>query len=201
MWFIFAFFRVNQSENVLDPRLSSFSTRNRASSTSRRSSSPHRAHSETLSTTSASASHERLDRALGHLPSVSTKPICGCDRSRTSARPISSDCCIREHHHPRRECARRLLATRLLHLLNIACISNFLLIVTTHHVDQYLLSVGQLQWMDYELFLPALRPFFLCSGLPPSTVDRLIKEAQHDLYYPPFSPSTQLHIAHASKRL
>jgi hypothetical protein len=53
--------------------------------------------------------------------------------------------------------------------------------------------------MDYELFLPALRPLFLCNGLPPSIVDRLIKEAQRDLYYPTFSPYTTLHIAYASK--
>ncbi|KAH9484351.1 Secondary metabolism regulator LAE1 [Psilocybe cubensis] len=65
--------------------------------------------------------------------------------------------------------------------------------------DPHLLSVGQLQWMDYELFLPALRPFFLCSGLPPSTVDRLIRDAQHDLYHPSYRPSTLIHIAYASK--
>ncbi|KAF8163351.1 S-adenosyl-L-methionine-dependent methyltransferase [Crassisporium funariophilum] len=67
------------------------------------------------------------------------------------------------------------------------------------YVDPNLLTVGQLQWMDYELFLPALRPLFLCNGLPPSTVERLVKEAQHDLYYPSFPPSTLLHIAYASK--
>jgi hypothetical protein len=65
--------------------------------------------------------------------------------------------------------------------------------------DPHLLSVGQLQWMDYELLLPALRPLFLCSGLPPSTVDRLIQDAQHDLYHPSFPASTLLHIAYASK--
>jgi hypothetical protein len=66
-------------------------------------------------------------------------------------------------------------------------------------LDPSLLTVGQLQWMDYELFLPALRPLFLSNGLPPSLVDRLIKEAQQDLYYPTFSPYTTLHIAYASK--
>ncbi|PPQ88002.1 hypothetical protein CVT25_001081 [Psilocybe cyanescens] len=65
--------------------------------------------------------------------------------------------------------------------------------------DPHLLTVGQLQWMDYELFLPALRPFFLCSGLPPSTVDRLVRDAQHDLYHPSYQPSTLIHIAYASK--
>ncbi|KAF8964056.1 S-adenosyl-L-methionine-dependent methyltransferase [Flammula alnicola] len=58
---------------------------------------------------------------------------------------------------------------------------------------------GKLQWMDYELLLPALRPLFLCNGLPPSTVDILIRDAQHDLYHPSFPPSTLIHIAYASK--
>lgn len=55
--------------------------------------------------------------------------------------------------------------------------------------------------MDFDLLLPALRPFFLCSGLPPSRVDRLIKEAQHDLYHPSYPTSTRLHIVYANKRL
>ncbi|KJA27349.1 hypothetical protein HYPSUDRAFT_198131 [Hypholoma sublateritium FD-334 SS-4] len=67
--------------------------------------------------------------------------------------------------------------------------------------DPHLLSAGQLQWMDYELLLPALRPLLLCNGLPPSTVDRLIQDAQHDLYHPAFPPSTIIHIAYASKCL
>lgn len=66
-------------------------------------------------------------------------------------------------------------------------------------VDPHLLTVGQLQWMDYELFLPALRPLFLSSGLAPSIVDRLVRDAQHDLYHPSYSPSTLIHIAYASK--
>ncbi|KDR81663.1 hypothetical protein GALMADRAFT_263944 [Galerina marginata CBS 339.88] len=65
--------------------------------------------------------------------------------------------------------------------------------------DPHLLTVGQLQWMDYELFLPALRPLFLCSGLPPSTVERLVRDAQHDLYHPSYPVSTLIHIAYASK--
>ncbi|KAF9483753.1 S-adenosyl-L-methionine-dependent methyltransferase [Pholiota conissans] len=65
--------------------------------------------------------------------------------------------------------------------------------------DPHLLSAGQLQWMDYELLLPALRPLFLCNGLPPSIVDRLIQDAQHDLYHPAYPLSTLLHIAYASK--
>jgi len=66
--------------------------------------------------------------------------------------------------------------------------------------DPHLLTVGQLQWMDYELFLPALRPLFLSCGLPPSTVEMLIRDAQHDLYHPSYPASTLLHIAYASRR-
>lgn len=60
--------------------------------------------------------------------------------------------------------------------------------------------MGQLQWMDYELLLPALRPLFLTSGLPPSSVELLIKDAQNDLYRPSYPLSTRLHIAYATKR-
>ncbi|XP_006458074.1 hypothetical protein AGABI2DRAFT_199301 [Agaricus bisporus var. bisporus H97] len=66
--------------------------------------------------------------------------------------------------------------------------------------DENLLTVGQLQWMDYELFLPALKPLFLSRGIPPSQVDRIINLAQHDLYYPTTCQSTRLHIVHAFKR-
>lgn len=54
--------------------------------------------------------------------------------------------------------------------------------------------------MDYELFLPALKPLFLSRGLPPSQVDRIIKLAQHELYYPSTCQSSRLHIVYASKR-
>jgi hypothetical protein len=66
--------------------------------------------------------------------------------------------------------------------------------------DENLLTVGQLQWMDYDLFLPALKPIFLTLGIPPSQVDRIIKDAQHDLYYPSTCQSNRLHIVYASKR-
>jgi len=55
--------------------------------------------------------------------------------------------------------------------------------------------------MDFDLLIPALRPLFLNSGLPPSRVDRLIKDAQHDLYHPSYPTSTKLHIVYANKRL
>jgi len=54
--------------------------------------------------------------------------------------------------------------------------------------------------MDYDLLLPALRPLFLSSGLPPSSVERLIKDSQNDLYHPPYSLSTKLQIAYAIKK-
>ncbi|KAF9564595.1 S-adenosyl-L-methionine-dependent methyltransferase [Agrocybe pediades] len=66
--------------------------------------------------------------------------------------------------------------------------------------DPHLLTVGQLQWMDYELFLPAVRPLFLHCGLPPSTVEMLIRDAQHDLYHPSYDVSSLIHIAYASRR-
>jgi len=54
--------------------------------------------------------------------------------------------------------------------------------------------------MDYDLFLPALRPLFLSSGVPPSSMERLIKDAQDDLYHLPSSTFAKLHIAYATKR-
>jgi hypothetical protein len=68
-------------------------------------------------------------------------------------------------------------------------------------IDESLLTVGQLQWMDYDLFLPALRPLFLALGIPRSQVDRIIKDAQHDLYYPSTCQSSRIHIVYASKCL
>ncbi|TFK29993.1 hypothetical protein FA15DRAFT_191701 [Coprinopsis marcescibilis] len=82
--------------------------------------------------------------------------------------------------------------------------------------DPHLLTVGQLQWMDYELLLPALRPFLLTKLVDnhevaphptmsiPSTmqeVDQLIQDAQHDLYYPTANLYARFHIVYASKRL
>jgi len=67
--------------------------------------------------------------------------------------------------------------------------------------DSHLLTIGQLQWMDYELFLPAVKPLFLSAGVSESKVERIIADAQHDLYYPGVSISTHLHIVYASKCL
>ena len=61
--------------------------------------------------------------------------------------------------------------------------------------------MGQLQWMDYELFLPAVKPLFLSAGLSESNVKRIIADAQRDLYYPSARISAHLHIVYASKRL
>jgi hypothetical protein len=77
----------------------------------------------------------------------------------------------------------------------------FLIVTTEVVADPHLLTVGQLQWMDYELFLPALKPFFLSAGIPESKVERIIADAQQDLYYPSIPPSTHLHIVYASKCL
>ncbi|KAF5377017.1 hypothetical protein D9757_007716 [Collybiopsis confluens] len=66
--------------------------------------------------------------------------------------------------------------------------------------DPHLLSVGQLQWLDYDLFLPALRPMFLSLGLTDTQVQALIENAQRDLYQSG-SLSTHIHIVHASKKL
>ncbi|KAK0228607.1 S-adenosyl-L-methionine-dependent methyltransferase [Armillaria fumosa] len=63
------------------------------------------------------------------------------------------------------------------------------------------LTVGQLQWMDYELLLPALRPFFLTVGLPEARVRSLIADAQQDLYRPSVHLSCVINIVHATKRL
>ncbi|KAJ7632676.1 S-adenosyl-L-methionine-dependent methyltransferase [Roridomyces roridus] len=64
--------------------------------------------------------------------------------------------------------------------------------------DESELSVGQLQWMAHELFLPGLKPMFLHFGVP--DVDRIIKDAQRDLYSGDFQLSGRLHIAYATRR-
>lgn len=81
-------------------------------------------------------------------------------------------------------------------------LSFMVLIEVTEAVsDPHLLTTGQLQWMDYELFLPALKPLFLSLGMPETKVDRIIADAQQDLYYPSVPPSAHLHIVYASKCL
>lgn len=56
--------------------------------------------------------------------------------------------------------------------------------------------------MDYEYFLPALKPFFLSAGLSEGNVERIIADAQRDLYYPRGAHiSARLHIVYASKCL
>lgn len=63
------------------------------------------------------------------------------------------------------------------------------------------LTVGQLQWMDYDLLLPALHPFFLTVGLPETKVRSLIADAQQDLYHTSVHLSCLTYVVHASKRL
>jgi hypothetical protein len=67
-------------------------------------------------------------------------------------------------------------------------------------LDSSLLTVGQLQWMAYDLLLPALKPMFVHLGLLESRVDRIIKDAQKDLYHTHFELSSHIHIAYATKR-
>lgn len=69
------------------------------------------------------------------------------------------------------------------------------------NLDPHLLSVGQLQWLDYDLLLPALRPMFLFHGLTENQVRSLITGAQRDLYHPVAELSTHINIVHASKHL
>ncbi|KAF5315720.1 hypothetical protein D9611_004747 [Ephemerocybe angulata] len=66
--------------------------------------------------------------------------------------------------------------------------------------DPTLLTIGQLQWMDYELLIPALLNLFVSQGIPQEEVDVIIGQAQHDLYYPTVPLMAHIHIAYASKR-
>ncbi|KAK1228422.1 hypothetical protein PQX77_008560 [Marasmius sp. AFHP31] len=68
-------------------------------------------------------------------------------------------------------------------------------------VDSNNLTVGQLQWMQYEHLLPALKPLFLSMGLPETYVRALIGNAQQDLYDPLLNLSTHIHIVYATKKL
>ncbi|KAF8651489.1 hypothetical protein AX16_004787 [Volvariella volvacea WC 439] len=67
--------------------------------------------------------------------------------------------------------------------------------------DETMRTIGEIQWMDYELLLPALKPFFLSVGLSDGFVDKLIADAQYDLYYPPAGScrTARIHIVHATK--
>lgn len=66
--------------------------------------------------------------------------------------------------------------------------------------DETSLTVGQLQWMAAELFLPALKPLFYSVGIPKTQIDSLVANAQQDLYHPMVKLSTHMHVVHASKR-
>ncbi|KAJ7430023.1 S-adenosyl-L-methionine-dependent methyltransferase [Mycena galericulata] len=69
-----------------------------------------------------------------------------------------------------------------------------------HPTDERVLTVGELQWMAHDLLLPALKPMFVRLGLLESRVDRMIQEAQRDLYSSDFELSGRLHIVHATRR-
>jgi hypothetical protein len=67
-------------------------------------------------------------------------------------------------------------------------------------VDPILLTIGQLAWMNYDTLLMSLRPLLLeHSGLRLEHVDKLIADAQADLYYPEIRPNVSLHIVYALK--
>jgi SAM-dependent methyltransferase len=65
--------------------------------------------------------------------------------------------------------------------------------------DPVILTIGQLAWMNYDNFLTAVRPFFHHYGLSEEEVDKVIEDAQQDLYFPRIRPSACWHIVHAQK--
>ncbi|KAJ7901147.1 S-adenosyl-L-methionine-dependent methyltransferase [Mycena olivaceomarginata] len=64
------------------------------------------------------------------------------------------------------------------------------------------LTIGELQWMAYDLLLPALKPMFLNCGLNKSRTDELIKNATVDLYHGNtiFELSSRLYIVNAKRK-
>ncbi|KAF7342869.1 Secondary metabolism regulator LAE1 [Mycena sanguinolenta] len=70
-----------------------------------------------------------------------------------------------------------------------------------YHENKGILTVGQLQWMAYDLLLPALKPMFMSLGMLESRADRIIKDAQTDLYYgnSDFKLASHMHIVHARR--
>ncbi|KAF7363498.1 Secondary metabolism regulator LAE1 [Mycena sanguinolenta] len=68
-------------------------------------------------------------------------------------------------------------------------------------IDKGVLTVGQLQWMAYDLLLPALKPMFMSLGMLEARADRIIKDAQTDLYYgnSDFKLASHMHIVHARR--
>ncbi|KAJ7218984.1 S-adenosyl-L-methionine-dependent methyltransferase [Mycena haematopus] len=70
-----------------------------------------------------------------------------------------------------------------------------------YHKHKGPLTVGQLQWMAFDLLLPALKPLFLSLGMLEFRADRIIKDAQTDLYYSnsDWKLSSHMHIVHARR--
>ncbi|KAJ7683343.1 S-adenosyl-L-methionine-dependent methyltransferase [Mycena rosella] len=66
--------------------------------------------------------------------------------------------------------------------------------------DPRILTIGQLQWMAYELLLPALKPMFVQLGILEARADRIIRDAQTDLYHSKFDLSSHWYIAYARRR-
>ncbi|KAJ7668584.1 S-adenosyl-L-methionine-dependent methyltransferase [Mycena polygramma] len=65
--------------------------------------------------------------------------------------------------------------------------------------DPSVLTLGQLLWMSYDLLLPALKPMFIHLGLLESRADRIIKDAQSDLYFTEYELSSRLHVVYATR--
>ncbi|KAJ6496730.1 hypothetical protein C8R47DRAFT_1115335 [Mycena vitilis] len=65
--------------------------------------------------------------------------------------------------------------------------------------DPGVLTLGQLLWMSYDLLLPALKPMFIHLGLLESRADRIIKDAQSDLYFTEYELSSRLHVVYATR--
>jgi len=90
----------------------------------------------------------------------------------------------------------RILAPRYARAL----VSYFVVEFTSAVPDPILLTIGQLAWMNYDILLMSLRPLLLeHSNLPLEQVDKLIADAQADLYYPEVRPNICLHIVFALK--
>jgi hypothetical protein len=66
-------------------------------------------------------------------------------------------------------------------------------------VDPTLLTVGQLAWMDFDLLLNSLRPYLYSIHIPSWQVERMIEDAQTDLYYPVMRLTTRLHVVRGIK--
>ncbi|KAG8877762.1 hypothetical protein FRB97_003134 [Tulasnella sp. 331] len=67
-------------------------------------------------------------------------------------------------------------------------------------VDQTLLTIGQLSWMNQDSLLPALIPHLVTvNGLSEAQAQKLVELAQKDLYFPQIRPFVCWHFAYSRK--